>query len=99
MRLSFGDDKDTKLSLLCQPMSLLNKLLEKLLDDQFKEIVDKSKAPARHESIPPHICEECGVESKTLFLVDNLYIYCEPCATAVKRRERFKNEDKEWNES
>lgn len=42
------------------------------------------------------ICLECGQTPRELLNIDGLY-YCTECHEANERRQRFKDEEEEWN--
>lgn len=42
-------------------------------------------------------CECCGFETKELEIVKNFMLHCPECTAAEKRRDRFREEEEEWN--
>lgn len=43
------------------------------------------------------ICECCGCEMPQLEIVKKYFMYCDECVIADKRRQRFLDEEEEWN--
>lgn len=43
------------------------------------------------------VCECCGFETPQLEIIKKHLMYCNECSQAEKRRERFRQEEKEWN--